>query len=223
MGILLDLANSNGEFALKFRKRRFAIFLRFKNALNLKGLIKILDVGGVYDFWVNMGFAGNKEFQITVLNLQEVISRQKESSPNITCVSGDGCDMVKFKDKEFDIVFSNSVIEHVGSFERQKLMAREVQRVGKNFFLQTPNYWFFIEPHFLIVGFQFFPVWLKTFLLRRFDLGWYTKEPKKEMALELANSIRLLKRKELVKLFPKGRILNEQFLIFTKSFIVTNT
>ena len=60
-----------------------------------------------------------------------------------------------FKDKSFDAVFSNSVIEHVGTFEDQKMMANEVIRVTNFYFIQTPNLYFPIEPHFLVPFFQF--------------------------------------------------------------------
>ncbi|MEM2045934.1 MAG: class I SAM-dependent methyltransferase, partial [Candidatus Bathyarchaeia archaeon] len=47
-----------------------------------------------------------------------------------------------FKDKSFDVVFSNSVIEHVGNYDDQKMCAEEIRRVGKCYFVQTPNFYF---------------------------------------------------------------------------------
>lgn len=57
--------------------------------------------------------------------------------------------MKQFQDNEFDAVFSNSVIEHVGDYEAQRQMANEIMRVGKRYFVQTPNFYFPIEPHIL--------------------------------------------------------------------------
>ncbi|MCX5694950.1 MAG: methyltransferase domain-containing protein [Candidatus Omnitrophica bacterium] len=125
-------------------------------------------------------------------------------------------------DKEFDVVFSNSVIEHVGSFEDQKKMAGEIQRVGKMYFLQTPCFRFPLEPHFFTIGFQFLPLKAKAFLIRHFNLGWYPKERDYKKSINLASSIRLLRKYELKKLFTGGRIIPERFCGLTKSLIVYN-
>ena len=60
---------------------------------------------------------------------------------------GDATDLSPFKDKSFDIVHSNSVIEHLYNFENQKKMASEIMRVGQKHIVQTPNKYFFLEPH----------------------------------------------------------------------------
>ncbi|MBC8844888.1 class I SAM-dependent methyltransferase, partial [Escherichia coli] len=66
-------------------------------------------------------------------------------------------DLSEIDDQQFDIVFSNSVIEHLYTWENQEKMAKEVLRVGKYHFIQTPNYWFPIEPHWVFPFFQFLP------------------------------------------------------------------
>lgn len=52
-----------------------------------------------------------------------------------------------FAENEFDWVFSNAVIEHVGNREDQIVFVNEMLRVGKNVFFTTPNKWFPIESH----------------------------------------------------------------------------
>src|ERR1017187_2845994 len=63
-------------------------------------------------------------------------------------VAGDGR-AVPFRDAAFDVVFSNSVIEHVGDAQSQRAFAREVARVGRAYWVQTPNRWFPVEQHLL--------------------------------------------------------------------------
>lgn len=130
------------------------------------------------------------------------------------------CNMNEFDNGSFDVVFSNSVIEHVGKYKEQENMAKEIQRVGRCFFLQTPNYWFPLEPHFLFIGFQFLPVKIRAYLLQRFCLGWCTKVTDYDEAIAIVKSIRLLRKRELEKLFPGATIIREKLFCFTKSFMI---
>ena len=200
--------------ATKLRRKRFLIF----NSLiaNLPRPLNILDVGGTQIFWERMGFIEEPDVKIVLLNL----SRVEVTYKNFTSVQGDARSMGAFTDQEFDVVFSNSVIEHVGGYDQQCQMAKEVKRVGKSYFIQTPNRFFPIEPHFLLPFFQFFPVGLKIFLVRHFDIGWYKKTPDKQKAAQLVSSIRLLTEKELRKLFPGANIYKEKLFSLTKSLIV---
>lgn len=174
-------------------------------------------MGGTVNFWRQMGYLDKQNCKITLVNLQ---SEPSEYS-NITSLAGDVCSMPQFKDKSFDIVFSNSVIEHVGKYEKQKMMADEVRRIGKRYYLQTPNYWFPFEPHFLTPFFQYFPVSLRAWMIRNFNLGWHHKTKDKAKSYELASSIELLSKSEMKKLFPDSRLILEKFAkVFNKSLIV---
>jgi len=219
--ILQNLANSSKSDSLgnKFRRERIKVF---KNYLKDIGLpeINILDVGGTPVFWKNM-MLEHKEYnlKITLLNLDKL--NQEDNA--FTYVQGDAREMSMFNDKQFDLVFSNSVIEHVAgedgvTFLDQKNMANEIIRIGKRFYVQTPNYWFPMEPHFLCPFFQYFPIWVKGFLLRSFNLGWYSKTKDKEESLRIAKSIRLLTLKEMNTLFPNSHTYKEKFYGFVKSF-----
>jgi hypothetical protein len=70
-----------------------------------------------------------------------------------------------FTDKEFDWVFSNAVIEHVGESSAQLLFLNEMMRVGKKVFFTTPNRNFPFESHthifFLHWNTQMFYKWCK--------------------------------------------------------------
>ena len=206
----------NDSIVNKWRRKRFSVFTQL-----VKGLpkpVKILDVGGTENFWVQMGFTGNNDALITLLNTKQI----NTSYINFTYTYGDARDLKAYVDNEFDVVFSNSVIEHVGDFNDQQKMANEIRRVGKKYYLQTPNYYFPIEPHFLFPFFQFLPMEVKVFLTMKFKLGWFEKCITKNEAMELVNSIRLLKRNEIEMLFPDGRILKEKVFGLTKSFMVVN-
>lgn len=128
--------------------------------------LKILDVGGRPLIWEREGFCEGEnifKYQIHIVNLEPIISQ----STNIQIYRCDALNMSCFQDNEFDIAFSNSVIEHVGNYTQQEQFVQEIKRVAKSYFVQTPNYYFPIEPHFLFPFYQFLPLWLQIFLLTR--------------------------------------------------------
>jgi SAM-dependent methyltransferase len=208
---LADNRNRN-SLASVLRRRRAAFFSRLLDSL--EGPVKILDVGGTEAYWTLTGLAENDKIRVTLLNLKE----PAVTLPRFSSARGDARKL-EFMDSSFDVVFSNSVIEHVGAFEDQANMASECGRVGKRFFIQTPNKYFPIEPHFLFPFFQFLPIPFRVWLLRNFRLGWFPKTPDTSRATQIVEGIRLLDRRELTELFPSGRIFEEKFLGLTKSFV----
>jgi hypothetical protein len=202
------------SLATNLRKKRFSFFESLVK--NTERPVRILDVGGTAAFWEQMGFPANNEMQITIVNLYPV----NVFSPYYSAVVGDGRDLHQFKDGSFDIVFSNSVIEHVGELEDQRRMAMEIARVGSKYFVQTPNKYFPIEPHFLFPGFQFLPRKVKKWLLTHYNLGWFERAADVEEAEDQIDSVVLLTKNQLLELFPGASIYRERFLGLTKSIVV---
>ena len=129
--------------------------------------------------------------------------------------------MSELEDNSYDLTHSNSVIEHLYDFENQSKMALEVQRVGKKFLIQTPNKYFFLEPHYLLPFFQFLPNSLKYFILTKTKLS-RLKKWDQEFAKQYIKEIRLLSEKEMKILFPKSKIYCEKFFGMNKSFTAHN-
>src|SRR3990172_2946102 len=123
------------SLAAKMRARRFEFFAQLLSSVPKP--IRILDVGGTQTFWEMMGYTDEHQVTITVLNIKLPEVRYA----NFIGVEGNALNMAQFGDKEFEVVFSNSVIEHVGNFNDQERMAQEVMRIGKRYFVQTPNYY----------------------------------------------------------------------------------
>ena len=202
------------SLAAYFRRKRFQLF--YELFLTLKQPVRILDVGGTAEYWKNFNLIKKNDARITLLNLYKIEVQASE----LNFVEGDVRDMRRFKDSEFDVVFSNSVIEHLDNFEDQRKAANEIRRVGKRYFIQTPNYYFPIEPHFVFPLFHFLPKALKIFLVMHFKLGMFPKQANRENAEKTIKSIRLLRRVELEELFPNATIYEEKILSLTKSFVV---
>ena len=213
---LVDNENPD-SLAARLRRRRFHLFKKLLGTISHQP-ITILDVGGTMSYWQTMPCSDLPEIKLTLLNICEC----ETADCNIATCVGDARNLKQFTDKEFDVVFSHSVIEHVGNYPDQCQMAQEILRVGKNYFIQTPNYYFPLEPHFLFPCFQFLPLATRTMLLRHFNLGWYSKTRDRELARKKAESIRLLTRRELAALFPGGKIMEEKYFGLTKSLLISN-
>jgi hypothetical protein len=173
----------------------------------------ILDVGGST---LNWGLIDVKP-KVTLLNLS-LPENAAEKPDHFSFVVGNGLDL-KYPDAEFDICYSNSVIEHVGSFEDQRRFAGEVCRVGRKIWVQTPARSFFFEPHFLTPFIHFFPKDIRRRLLRNFTVWGLLTRPDKDAVERILAEIRLLSYDEMKTLFPDCEIRRERFLFFTKAFI----
>ena len=215
-----------GSIAWKTRNKRMRLFNEFFKDFVLcdKGgyvdeTIRILDVGGVPEYWEYMDFIYLGKSKITSINVKNY-DIPKRLNYIVNSVIGTAIDMRDFDDKEFDLAFSNSVIEHVGGFDCQKKMANEMLRVARHGFLQTPNRYFFMEPHFLFPFFQFLPQFVRTEIVYRFDTGHYKKAESRSEAKQLVGSINLLSGRQLRFLFPRAEISKEKWFGMTKSYIV---
>lgn len=155
------------------------------------------------------------DVRVTLLNIEH----QPVSSQRFISAVGDARSMPEFLAKSFDVVFSNSVIEHVGDYRNQRRMADEVRRVGRRYFVQTPNKRFPVEPHFLFPWFQYLPVRTRAWMLSTFDVGWYRRMPDRSAARAEVESIQLLTRRRFSELFPEATIHEEKFAGLTKSFV----
>jgi hypothetical protein len=101
---------------------------------------------------------------------------------------------------------------------QQRTMADEVRRVGHAYWLQTPNFWFPMEPHFLTPGWQFLPVSARVAILRRRKVGWRGPYPDPVDAEREVRGIRMMRRREIAKLFPEAEIVPERFAGLVKSW-----
>ncbi len=215
MKLIHHLADNRRRDSLagRMRRRRFAFFESLLAPLPRP--VHILDLGGTLTFWETMGIDEQAGLEVVLLNL----TTTPVDRPHFRSVVGDARAMPEFADQAFDVIFSNSVIEHVGSFEDQRRMAREVQRVGQRYFVQTPNRYFPIEPHYLMPGFQFYPLALQVLLVKNFAMGWYPRQPHGADALAQVRANRLLTRTELRTIFPQADIYCERMFGMTKSLV----
>ncbi|MBO0905854.1 SAM-dependent methyltransferase [Jiella sonneratiae] len=204
----------------RFRANRFRHVRRLlEAALEERERIEVLDLGGTEAYWaIAEDFLSEHRGRIgiTLVN-NEPIEAPKD--PVFRPVFGDACDGNLFGGKRFDLVHSNSVIEHVGEEHRMRAFADNVRRLSDRYFIQTPNYWFPLEPHFRVVGFQWMPLRLRAALMRRANLGFFPRAKTAEEAWNNVAEIRLLDKKLMRRLFPEADLREERVAGLTKSLM----
>lgn len=173
----------------------------------------VLDVGGNDYNWQYV----SKKLRVELLNLFfEPVTI--ESPIEFTSVTGDGTDL-PYDDRSFDVGFSNSVIEHVGTKERQVQFANELRRISKKVWVQTPAREFFLEPHFLTPFVHWVPKGPRKWIVHWFSFWSWLWHASREESNAMVEEIRLLSKREMQELFPDCRIITERFLLMPKSYI----
>jgi len=184
------------QVSLRSRRRKLRLFLE---ELNPTAATSVLDVGADELAFGEGDGCGTLNFfeehypwpeRITALGLQDGTGFRGRY-PAIRYVQGDAC-ALPFADGEFDIVFSNAVIEHVGGVERQRELVSEAIRVGRRVFITTPNRRFPIEVHTRLPLVH----WLPDRLAHRVY---------RAVGKSFATEVNLLSKRSFAALFP-GRV-----------------
>ncbi|MBU6445160.1 MAG: methyltransferase domain-containing protein [Alphaproteobacteria bacterium] len=203
------------SWQLRCRRARM-IEAMIRRAYQENGRCRILDVGGEIGYWKVIDRASLESCGVRIVCLNPKLLESEDAL--IDTVVGDGCNL-PFDDQSFDIVHSNSVIEHVGDWRQVRSFARETRRVGRRYYVQTPNFWFPVEPHYSALFVHWFPEPVRARLLMSAKRGFFPKAENVSRAVETVQSARLLDRKMFGYLFPDAVLHDEKLLGMTKSLI----
>jgi hypothetical protein len=201
----------------RFRAQRFRLFKSLvDDVLSKQQSCRILDIGGTLDYWERFGNELDaSRVDISVLNL----TTRPEAFPHVKVLVGDARKMGEFSDLSFDVVHSNSVIEHVGRWDDMASMAQEVRRLAPRYFVQTPYFWFPIEPHARFPLLHWMPEsWRYRILMKR-TCGFWQRREDVGSATRAIQSALLLDKQQMRFLFPDAEIVSERFFGLTKSLI----
>lgn len=179
---------------------------------------RLLDIGGYPFNWFSRG---NIISQVDVMNLElaPIEGSLPVGAPEIRAIAGDAR-ATGFPDASYDIVFSNSVIEHVGTLEDQMAFAREARRIGRKLWIQTPARSCPIEPHYLGLAIHWFPTNWHVPLARWTSVRGLTGSATVDDLREIARHTRLMSKREFTAIFPDCDIWTERLLgIIPKSYV----
>jgi hypothetical protein len=201
----------------RFRSERFRIFKEITDqVIAEKQSCRVLDVGGTPSYWQTFGgeLAWDR-LSVSVLNL----SLSPVNHPGILSLTGDARNMKEFDDFSFDVVHSNSVLEHVGRWGDMASMAHEIRRIAPRYFVQTPYFWFPIEPHAQFPLLHWMPEsWRYRIIMRR-TCGYWQRQSDLGLAMKAIQGAVLIDKRQMKYLFPDAKILSERIFGLTKSLM----
>jgi hypothetical protein len=207
------LVANEKSLAERLRRRRWAILLR--HIPNLQDL-RVVDLGGTAHWWNNAPVVPR---HVTVVNLYEA----DLGSSIVRTVEGDALQADELlKGEEYDLVFSNSLIEHLGGHAARRRFAAVVSALAASYVIQTPYRYFPVEPHWMFPAFQFLPIAARSWLAPRWPLG-HTRGWNAEAATNEVMSTELLSVAEIRNYFPDGKIVWERVAGLPKSMIAVKT
>ncbi len=198
-----------------FRRKRFRRCLELiENCYQEKGSVRIIDLGGTREYWQILPeeILEQKKIHITLVNNEA--AGMAADNEYFSSLSADACSLSEFADNQFDIAHSNSVIEHVGSWESMECFAGEIRRLAPCYFVQTPNYWFPLEPHYMLPFYHWLPVYSQIRIL-----GWRYKHKTFRESVISQERIKLLSATAFRTLFPDAELYRERLCLLTKSFV----
>ncbi|MDX3910523.1 MAG: class I SAM-dependent methyltransferase [Sphingobium sp.] len=181
-----------------------------------KDTIRLLDIGGTRAYWEGVrDLWQHLPLDITIVN----IGAEARDDPPYQLRGGDACNLFDHADGSFDVVHSNSVIEHVGHWAEITAMAKEIQRLAPHYFVQTPNYGFPLEPHYRTLFFHWLPESMRASILTKRKLGFRGPEASFDDAMLNVQTVNLLTARQMAALFPDARIAREKVAGLSKSLI----
>lgn len=221
------IKNIVNDFSKKSRNKRAIVF---KSNFTIDENTKILDLGSETGANINAVLSGTRvspeNVYIADINRDSVLEGAKKYGFTPVFISESGG--IPFDDGFFDIVYCSSVIEHVTipknrvwetksgrdffreSMVRQTVFAKDIQRLGKQYFVQTPYRYYPIESHSWLPFVGWLPRRLLLPVLKITNLFWvkYT-DP----------DWNLLNSGQMKSLFSNSYIVKEKTLGLTKSIM----
>jgi Methyltransferase domain len=216
-----SIADGPASIGERMRARRWDVLLSTFPRL---AEYDVLDLGGTAGSWLRKDA---RPRSLTLLNLEATeltVDAAGAALPEwITIRTGDACTPPQdIAERRFDLVFSNSLIEHVGGPAKRQAMADFVKLAAPRFWIQTPYRYFPIEPHWIFPLFQFLPLAAKAHVSQIWPL-MHTRSESWDSAVGTALGVDLVSITELRYLLPEATILRERFAGLTKSVIAVRT
>jgi hypothetical protein len=178
--------------------------------------MSVADLGGTAQTWLRGPI---RPASVHVINLQP----DEAPVPWIRVDQADVCELpARIAGRHYDLVFSNSVIEHVGGYMQRMRFAEVTHKLADRHWVQTPYRYFPIEPHWIFPGFQFLPLCVRGRIAQHWPLA-HTRAVGSDGGRRAAMETELLSCAEMSYYFPHSELRFERFLGLVKSLVVAKS
>lgn len=212
------------SLASRFRRARARHVVGLIDAIAARGQgCRILDLGGRALYWTSLfdrDFLERSGVKVTLVNLEPLHSG---GDPMFEEAPGDATALPHYADDAFDLVHSNSVIEHVGDWPQMEAFARETRRLAPSYYVQTPNFGFPVEPHFSAPFFHWRSEQARARALMRRRHGFCERASDMGEAMRMVQHARLLDSRQFRFLFPDADHPDERVLGLVKSLVAVRS
>lgn len=217
--ILTRLVDYENPRSLGFRfraARRRAVSDLIDRIASEKASVRVVDLGGRESYWRIFpdDYLASRRVTVTIVNPEP---QAPPSSRGFALHQGDACALAEFDTNSFDLVHSNSTIEHVGLWDRVERFAATARRLAPRYYVQTPYFWFPVEPHAIAPFYHWLPTGWRAKLNLAMPLGNYPKAGNMGEAMRAVQDAMMLDRSQMKYLFPDATIRFEWFGPFPKS------
>lgn len=179
--------------------------------------MRVLDLGGTPESW---RLAPVRPASVVTVNLRPP---QESSAKGVMAIRGDACDLPSAVSRDhFDLVYSNSLLEHVGGHVRRQRLADNIHSLADRHWVQTPYRYFPIEPHWLFPGMQWLPYEARVQVSMRWNRG-PIRTHTREDAQDQVDEIDLVGISQMRRYFPASVIWYERFAGLIKSLVAIQT
>jgi len=201
--------NSPTSLSGRARARRWT---RFSEEFPEISEMRVLDLGGTPTSW---RLASVRPAALTIVNLLPL----ETDDPAVTVVQANACELPeRLRQERFDLVYSNSLLEHVGGHIQRQRLADNVHHCADRHWVQTPYRYFPIEPHWLFPGIQWLPYSARIAVSQKWNRGCVKTYTRAEAEVQV-NEIDLVGIAQMRMYFPDSMIWYERFAGLVKSLV----
>jgi hypothetical protein len=198
----------------KAAEGRSALFKRF--IASFTPPVRVIDLGGTVAMWERWGLSANDDLQIDLANNFSMDVNYRDALPRSRTISKLTIDVSELTEADYaryDVIFSNSMLEHLASFEQQKLIAQKIVQSRSSYFIQVPNRNSLIDPHFAHPIAPFFAAWPRSLQVAALQLSGLNGGKRARSPAQAEDRLRYyhpLSVSEMRSMFGDAKILIER-------------